>query len=65
MKTKITHRPLSDMESDGVYFSEVVKKRIIEDRVRNLCHYSGLPSVWSYSDENPKENEETEINISY
>lgn len=51
----ITNRPLADMESDGVYFPEIVKEKIAEDKERNFCHYSGLPSVWSYSDETSKE----------
>ncbi len=59
MITKITHRPLSDMESDGVYFPETVKEKIAEYREKELCHYSGLPSVWSYSENRhvePQEN---------
>jgi len=43
------HRPLSDMESDGVYFDESVKKKLLEEREKEICHYSGLPSVIMYS----------------
>ena len=37
------------MESDGVYFDESVKKKLVEEREKQVCHYSGLPSVWMYS----------------
>ena len=43
-------RTISDMESDGVYFSEEAK-RILEEKRKELeCEYSGLPSVKSYED---------------
>ena len=45
---KITHTPLSDMESDGVYFPEEVKKELTDLREKEHCHYSGLPSLWWY-----------------
>ena len=48
MKKFILYRPLSDMESDGVYFDESVKKKLVEEREKQVCHYSGLPSVWMY-----------------
>jgi hypothetical protein len=41
-------RTISDMESDGVYFSEEVKKKLEEHRSDSICHYSGLPSIMSY-----------------
>ena len=50
------HKPLSDMESDGVYFPESVKEKLSEIREKEMCHYSGLPSVWSYSDERLQSN---------
>lgn len=46
---KITYRPLSDMESNGVYFPEDVKKELMDLREKEHCHYSGLPSVEWYS----------------
>jgi len=49
MKKFILHRPLSDMESDGVYFDESVKKKLVEEREKQVCQYSGLPSVIMYS----------------
>ena len=49
MKKFILHRPLSDMESDGVYFEDSVKKKLVEEREKQVCQYSGLPSVWMYS----------------
>lgn len=52
MKNYMTNRPLSDMESDGVYFPEVEK----EEELIDICHYSGLPSVMSYSDESETSN---------
>ncbi len=45
------HRPLADMESDGVYFEDSIKKKLIEDREKLICQYSGLPSVDFYRDE--------------
>ena len=35
------NKTISDMESDGVYFSEEIKEELI-------CHYSGLQSVQSW-----------------
>ena len=50
------NRPLSDMETDGVYFNE--DNRIITEPVKKqvdlpieedeICHYSGLPSTSFY-----------------
>jgi hypothetical protein len=61
MKTFMTHRPLSDMESDGVYFPESVREKLEQDREKDVCQYSGLPSVWSYSDERIREVENNVI----
>ncbi len=41
-------RTLSDMESDGVYFSQDVKEKLKKDREELFCEYSGLPSVKAY-----------------
>jgi len=51
MKKYMLHRPLSDMESDGVYFEDSIKKKLIEDREKLICQYSGLPSVDFYRDD--------------
>ena len=44
----VVKRVISDMESDGVYFSEDVKEKLSEYRDEIKCEYSGLPSVKSY-----------------
>jgi hypothetical protein len=41
----ISYRPLSDMESNGVYFDKDELLLVGDD---SLCQYSGLPSVESY-----------------
>jgi hypothetical protein len=41
-------RTMADMESDGVYFPEDVKKELERKREEMMCEYSGLPSVKSY-----------------
>lgn len=41
-------RTISDMESDGVYFPEEIKKELKRKRSELRCEYSGLPSVKSY-----------------
>ncbi len=41
-------RTISDMESDGVYFSEDVKEELKKRKDKMTCEYSGLPSVMSY-----------------
>jgi len=61
MNTKMIHIPLADMESDGVYFPETVKEKLEQGREKDVCHYSGLPSVWSYSDERISEVENNVI----
>jgi hypothetical protein len=47
---KTLDRTISDMESDGMYFSEEVKEKLEKEREELFCEYSGLPSVKSYSD---------------
>lgn len=49
----ISYRPLSDMESNGVYFDKDELLLMGDD---SLCQYSGLPSVQSYITEYKKEN---------
>jgi D-ribose pyranose/furanose isomerase RbsD len=44
----VVKRVISDMESDGVYFSEDIKEKLSEYRDELNCEYSGLPSVKSY-----------------
>lgn len=39
---------MSDMESDGVYFPEDIKKEIVKEREESICEYSGLPSPKYY-----------------
>jgi hypothetical protein len=41
----ISYRPLSDMESNGVYFDKDELLLLGDD---SMCQYSGLPSVESY-----------------
>lgn len=52
----MSHRPLSDMESNGVYFD--VNDLLLVGDESLLCNYSGLPSVKSYEiivgDEEPE-----------
>ena len=45
---KAVTRTISDMESDGVYFSEEVKDLLEQKRKEQYCEYSGLPSVAAY-----------------
>ena len=40
----MSYRPLADMESNGVYFDRP------EDQEIEICQYSGLPSVKSYTE---------------
>ena len=47
MKQGIAHRPLADMETNGVYFD---KDNIIEVVELEICQYSGLPSISNYED---------------
>lgn len=47
---KTLDRTISDMESDGMYFSEEVREKLEKEREELFCEYSGLPSVKAYSD---------------
>jgi len=48
---KVIKRTISDMESDGVYFSRDIKDKLKEYRDDLKCEYSGLLSVKAYEDE--------------
>lgn len=41
-------RTISDMESDGMYFSDEVKEKLEKEREELFCEYSGLPSPKAY-----------------
>ena len=43
-----SYRPLSDMESNGVYF-DVDEILLVGDE--SICQYSGLPSLITYVEE--------------
>jgi hypothetical protein len=45
---KAVKRTISDMESDGIYFPEDVKRELEKQREEMMCEYSGLPSVKAY-----------------
>lgn len=45
---KAIARTISDMESDGIYFSDEMKEELKKHRDELHCEYSGLPSVKSY-----------------
>lgn len=45
---KNIQRTISDMEDDGVYFPDYVKRELQKKREELTCEYSGLPSVESY-----------------
>jgi hypothetical protein len=45
---KTLDRTISDMEFDGVYFSDEVKEKLEKEREELFCEYSGLPSVKAY-----------------
>ena len=45
---KRINRTISDMESDGMYFSPFVKEELKKQREELYCNYSDLPSVKSY-----------------
>ncbi len=45
---KAMTRTISDMEDDGVYFSDSVKAELEKKRNELYCEYSNLPSVKSY-----------------
>lgn len=42
------YKTIADMESDGVYFPDDVKKELQKKREELWCEYSSLPSVKSY-----------------
>ena len=48
---KTIDRTISDMESDGMYFSEDIKKKLEKEREELFCEYSGLPSPKAYNNE--------------
>jgi hypothetical protein len=48
MEKYILYRPLSDMESDGVYFPDYIREKLEKEREEEVCHYSGLPSLKMY-----------------
>ena len=45
---KTVYKTIVDMESDGVYFPDDVKKELLKKREELWCEYSNLPSVKSY-----------------
>lgn len=45
---KTIYKTIADMESDGVYFPDDVKKELVKKREELWCEYSNLPSVKSY-----------------
>jgi biopolymer transport protein ExbB/TolQ len=45
---KTIDRTISDMESDGMYFSEEIKDELEKQREELYCEYSGLPSPKAY-----------------
>jgi hypothetical protein len=49
---KAVKRTISDMESDGVYFTEEIKDKLEEYREETYCEYSGLPSPKAYESVN-------------
>ena len=46
---KTLDRTISDMESDGMYFSEEIKEKLEKEREELFCEYSGLPSPKAYN----------------
>jgi hypothetical protein len=48
-KNKVLKREhVSDMEIDGIRFSERDKAKLDEVREKLHCNYSGLPSIYAY-----------------
>lgn len=45
---KTVSKTIADMESDGVYFPDEIKKELVKKREELWCEYSNLPSVKSY-----------------
>jgi hypothetical protein len=60
---KAMHRTISDMESDGIYFSEDAKEELKKQRDELHCEYSGLPSVRAYEKNYIVKNEKLNRNI--
>ncbi len=54
---KAMHRTISDMESDGMYFSDEMKEELKKHRDELHCEYSGLPSVMSYGEKKADKDE--------
>ena len=48
---KTIDRTIADMESDGMYFSEDIKKKLEKEREELFCEYSGLPSPKAYNND--------------
>ena len=48
---KAIDRTISDMESDGMYFSQEIKEKLEKEREELFCEYSGLPSPKAYNNE--------------
>jgi hypothetical protein len=46
---KTLDKTISDMESDGMYFSDEVKEKLEKEREEMFCEYSGLPSPKAYN----------------
>lgn len=47
---KTVTKVIADMESDGVYFPDEIKKELVKKREELWCEYSNLPSVKAYED---------------
>jgi hypothetical protein len=56
---KAVKRTISDMESDGIYFSEEVKEKMKEYRDELHCEYSGLPSPMAYTENKSSNTHDT------
>ena len=52
MSTGMSHRPISDMDINGVYFDENDLLLIGDESL--FCNYSGLPSVKAYEEDEPE-----------
>jgi len=48
---KTIDRTISDMESDGMYFSQEIKEKLEKEREELFCEYSGLPSPKAYNND--------------
>lgn len=48
---KTIDRTISDMESEGVYFSDDIKEKMRKEKEDLFCEYSGLPSPRAYSNQ--------------